>query len=691
MNAQVKNEIRQDALRNRWTAVRQHFPGDVDAIIEKVGASGFELDFWLDRQLQLPADTLARLSEALSVYSEVDENARTNDTGDADWADSDGPDDEGQTDPNAGNVWDGNGSAGGSAFEEDKEAFEAEWKADHKAKHGYPPGTGRTYEQLMADAKAMTKGTSASDVEQALTDLALLKDAVNEVEEGDLVDAIHAATGKGKRAMKKVLDALREKIAKAEAVGGAEAAAAYDERVEKAKAQREAEKASERARLLDAAKGLMHRPDIMDHMVDLVTRQNVIGEDTNKRAVLLSAYSRFGTETTSVLLVGPAAVGKNATFEGVWKLTPPEWRFMASSGSPKSLIGQPGETFFSHKVTYFPEAAKTLAAKGPGGEEGDITHFVRLMLSEPEFVYQKYNNETDTVTEIKKVGPFTVWASSARSNVEHELLTRLIVLSLDESPEQSEMILAAKAAAAAGTPWHKPPTEVELQEAQDYQRLLQLDAPYKVIVPFAPAIHAALGHTEEVRIRRDFPSFIGAVKASAIIHRYQRTADSEGRIVATVEDYSHAVEAYGAAISATHGVSVDPTVLRLVRAIEGAVEKERAKAVAEAPKVNPNIPPWMAHDGWVKLTYRDLRGLLGIESEGTINRRVADALDHKLIDRMSVPGGQHMGVKYKVLVPSAEFENIVGASKLFPPSNLVAECQSAFKFDPVGRGIGVEN
>ena len=71
--------------------------------------------------------------------------------------------------------------------------------------------------------------------------------------------------------------------------------------------------------------------------------------------------------------------------------------------------------------------------------------------------------------------------------------------------------------------------EGEIELLRDFQRWLENDGPYDVIVPFAPQIRAAFGRTPRaVRIRRDINTLIAGVAASAVLHKAQREIDAEG-------------------------------------------------------------------------------------------------------------------------------------------------------------------
>jgi hypothetical protein len=173
---------------------------------------------------------------------------------------------------------------------------------------------------------------------------------------------------------------------------------------------------------------------------------------------------------------------------------------------------------------------------------------------------------------IHKEGPVALILTTARENIEDELATRLLVAVTDETDKQTAVILNAAGAAAAGN-GPEPPTEAELAECRALQRWLRLVRPRDVVVPFAPIL-TGMVKRRAMRIRRDFSGMISLVKASALLHRAQRSVDDKGRIVAEPIDYAHAVVALGEGLEElAHGDTA--AVDAVYRAVRGALARKR--------------------------------------------------------------------------------------------------------------------
>jgi hypothetical protein len=106
----------------------------------------------------------------------------------------------------------------------------------------------------------------------------------------------------------------------------------------------------------------------------------------------------------------------------------------------------------------------------------------------------------------------------------------------------------------------EPQARPDLQPWLDFQTWLQMDAPYRVKLPFKQAIFDAFEHwrkdflpTAALRMRRDVNNLLSAIKASAVLHRAQRDVADGAAIVATLDDYAAAHAAFDEGLAGVHG------------------------------------------------------------------------------------------------------------------------------------------
>ena len=417
-------------------------------------------------------------------------------------------------------------------------------------------------------------------------------------------------------------------------------------------AQREAkhrEREAKRDQIYERCKDIAANPRLLDAMTDLVARLGVVSERRAILATYLTATSRLNSKSAiSLLRRGAAASGKNFLADAVFKLIPPESIVAAVGGSPKSLAyfgGVDAVDALKHKLLYIPEAA---AIADRHGVESEFTTMLRVLISEGRIVYQTVQTQEDgppvTVT-VTKNGPIAVVITSARANIEEEMMTRLMVVDADESDQQTRAIIESTLSERE----HSVSAD-ELEQWLDFQRWLELGGPYEVNIPFLSAIRRAHGgHTKApLRYRRDIANFVTAIMASAIIHSAQRKRDAHGRIVADLGDYEAAHAAFDRDMGSLYSVNVPDTTKAVVRAIEDMVQHERLKGQADE-----GLPADSA-----KVTYDGLMTALGINSNDTAGRRLKEALRLGLIEQVEPPGGfgKTTARRYRVLVHSIDLE-----------------------------------
>ncbi len=209
-------------------------------------------------------------------------------------------------------------------------------------------------------------------------------------------------------------------------------------------AQREAERReheTNRAQIYERCKDIAINPRLLDEMARVIARLGVVSERHAILAAYLTVTSRLCNKSAiSLLRRGAAASGKNFLADAVFKLIPPESVVTAVGGSPKALAyfgGVDAVDALKHKLLYIPEAASIADRHGV---ESEFTTMLRVLISEGRIVYQTVQTQEDsppvTVT-VTKNGPIAVVITSARANIEEEMMTRLMVVDADESDDQT--------------------------------------------------------------------------------------------------------------------------------------------------------------------------------------------------------------------------------------------------------------
>jgi hypothetical protein len=268
------------------------------------------------------------------------------------------------------------------------------------------------------------------------------------------------------------------------------------------------------------------------------------------------------------------------------------------------------EDALAHKIIVVAEAAAI--AQKTNGDENVIAIMLRTLLSEGRIDREVAITQRDGLPKanhIQRNGPVSLMLTSARENVDQEMMTRLMTSDADESRGQTLAVVKWALSGAS-----EPVSGEEIEQWVDLQRWLEFDGPYEVVVAFAAAIFeaykrliASLPNALQVRMRRDINGLLAGVKAAAVLHRAQRSMDENGCIVAEIADYRHAWNAFNQSVSSLYGVKTRAEVVAVVRAAEtlGAVKGGQS----------------------VKITVAALRRALGINSNEVADNRLQEAVE----------------------------------------------------------------
>ncbi|MCX1349216.1 DNA primase, partial [Escherichia coli] len=159
----------------------------------------------------------------------------------------------------------------------------------------------------------------------------------------------------------------------------------------------------------------------------------VVGESTN----LTAAVSRKLDRPLAVLIQSSSAAGKSSLMDAVLNLLPPEERLQYSAMTGQSLFYL-GETNLQHKILAIAE------------EEGvrQAAYALKLLQSDGELTIASTGKDDASGNLVTKQytvkGPVMLMLTTTAIDVDEELLNRCLVLTVNESREQTEAIHAAQ-------------------------------------------------------------------------------------------------------------------------------------------------------------------------------------------------------------------------------------------------------
>jgi hypothetical protein len=207
------------------------------------------------------------------------------------------------------------------------------------------------------------------------------------------------------------------------------------------------------------------------------------------------------------------------------------------------------------------------------GMDGDIASYVvRSLLSEGRLRYLTTGKDQEGIKGrwIERQGPTGLVTSTTAVNLHPESETRLLSVTVNDTPEQTKAILFGIADAD-----DDEDGDVDLDAWHALQRWLER-GDCRVTVPYRRRL-AELIPPSAVRLRRDFKALLTLIKAHALLHQASRQRDRRGRVIACHEDYAQVRQIVIGLLSEAVKATVSPTVRETVAAVAELEEPNKAQ------------------------------------------------------------------------------------------------------------------
>ncbi|WP_315974918.1 MULTISPECIES: hypothetical protein [Microvirga] len=306
------------------------------------------------------------------------------------------------------------------------------------------------------------------------------------------------------------------------------------------------------------------RPDLLDHFVTQLGHVGLVGVDREAKLLYLAVTSRILDRPISIAVKGPSSAGKSFLVETVLSFFGPSTYYALTAMSDRSLAYS--KEPLQHRMLVLYEA--------DGMNSEMASYLIRSLLSEGCVRYETVQKTSDGLTAclIERSGPTGLIVTTTRDGLHPENETRLISLTLVDTPVQTRAILRAIATDGQRnevdrSPWIALQQWIAASNAQ-------------VFIPFAQDL-AALIPPIAVRLRRDFKLLLNLIKAHALLHQASRQRDEQGRVVVILEDYA---TIYGLVLeSMAEGVqaTISPSIRETVDAVRQIAGPEDTASVSE--------------------------------------------------------------------------------------------------------------
>jgi DNA primase catalytic core len=252
-------------------------------------------------------------------------------------------------------------------------------------------------------------------------------------------------------------------------------------------------------------------PDLVHEILRDLERFGLVGETTNKLMGYLTMTSRKMADPLALQILSGSGAGKSHLQDAVLSLCPDEELIKLTSLTDRALFYK-GEDSLKHKV---------LAVEEEAGASG-ARYAIRNLISAKKLTIEstiKNNLSGRLETQVNTVyGPTAVFETTTNPDTDPETKSRFIIISVDESPEQTRAILAAQRQSHTLDGMRARHQRDSIQKKhQALQRLLRS---LTVINPYEPLLTYA---DDRLMMRRDQPKYLNLILAVTFLHQMQRS------------------------------------------------------------------------------------------------------------------------------------------------------------------------
>jgi DNA primase catalytic core len=274
------------------------------------------------------------------------------------------------------------------------------------------------------------------------------------------------------------------------------------------------------------ALALLRDPTLIERIVADVAAIGVVGEDSNALVGYLACVSRKLDKPLAILIQSTSAAGKSTVMDALLSLMPEAERVHYSAMTGQSLFYL-GEQAMKHKILAIAE------------EEGvrQAAYALKLLQSQGELTIASTGKDPATgqlVTQEYRVeGPVMLFLTTTAIDIDEELLNRCLVLTINESREQTAAIhqrqRTARTLAGLLATQHGEAVRRVHRAAQTLLRPLAVVNPYAEQLTF---------RSESTRLRRDHAKYLTLIDSIALLHQHQRpvrTVEHAGETIEYIE------------------------------------------------------------------------------------------------------------------------------------------------------------
>jgi DNA primase len=397
-----------------------------------------------------------------------------------------------------------------------------------------------------------------------------------------------------------------------------------------------------------AALEALKSKDLLRTIVGDFDALGFIGEKRNKLLGYLAAVSRLQPDPLALLILSRSGAGKTSLQDAVCKFVPPESVIQYTRMTGQSLFYR-DQNGLRNKV---------LAIEEEDGMK-EAMYSIKTLISSQKLSIAATRTDAKTgkfsVDEYTVYGPVVVMVSTTNPDaLDDETRQRFLLLTIDETPEQTKSILLAQITKNTHE-WYQSTADTSalLTLHHNMQRLLR-----PLTVTFSRELRLVWPYSR-LQMRREQQKFVSLVKAITLLHQYQRKSGSMKRLDGTRMDYVQATQAdidlalqLGREVFARNVDDVAPTARKLLGDIVALAQEK----YNDRKQLDPKDETLLSELPFSRKELRERNGW----SEAQVRRNIEQLVELGYVGRIA--GSKGATYRYLLLDDgSADPEFVFGA------------------------------
>jgi len=279
---------------------------------------------------------------------------------------------------------------------------------------------------------------------------------------------------------------------------------------------------------MNQAMDILKKQKLIYYIGDMLGQAGIVGEEKNRMFLFVAVVSHITKETLHVLIQGTSGSGKTRQLRVISDCMPPEKVIRLTRVSDKSFYNYP-ENYLSNKLVSLEDVDGL-------SEEAEFAY--RELVSNGELISSiSIKDESGKINSGQKIvrGPIASMACTTNGGFYEDNISRMFIVAVDESKEQTLKVIAYQNAKSAGKIDGKKENEIKKQ----LQHVVRMLKPLPVVNPYADQIHLPEEAHKLRRLNDLFKIFIHQI---TLINQYQRKKDEYGKLISTLVDVETAID-----------------------------------------------------------------------------------------------------------------------------------------------------